>query len=359
MNSPVLLLDLAVVRSRYVMLRSLLPDAEIAYAVKANPHAAVLSCLAELGASFDVASGPELEAVLEAGARAQNIEYSHPIKPVSYVTAAYSAGVQRFTVDGVDELKKIADHAPGSRILIRIGVDHTGAAWPLDDKFGVSVVEAVELLRLADKLGLVAAGVTFHVGSQQRNPDSYTKAFLLVQEIFLIARAEGLHLDEVNIGGGLPSYASADEGVPALNLYTRNIQKGMAGLPEGTRLTCEPGRYLVADAGTIEATVLGVVQRDGARWVYLDAGIYQGLTETSHVKAPCWSSKDSSGAVSVPTVLAGPTCDSLDVLYGGEPFLLSSALETGDKVMFGSVGAYSLTVSTVFNGFPSPEVVLA
>lgn len=355
-DGPVLTVDLAVIRDRYRQLASLLPDLEIAYAVKANPHPRVLACLRELGSSFDVASASELADVLAAGAAPEHIEYSHPIKPLAHLGRARQSGIRRYTVDGEEEIAKLAATCPGARVLIRMDVDHEGAAWPLADKFGVSGSEVGPLAARARDLGLDVAGLAFHVGSMQRAPIAYTNA--LVKSATVLAQVHERHrirFNEVNVGGGLPGYLGATP-PPPLAEYAAAIAAGAASLPPDVQLVAEPGRYLVADSGTLRATVIGTAVRAGLRWVYLDAGYYHGLGETDAVPTRFTHDRVTEQTEMAPTILAGPTCDSVDVLYRRAPVLLPVDLATGDRLLFHSVGAYCFNVSTQFNGFAAPDV---
>lgn len=350
--TPYLDLDLTVVSDRYRALARLMPELEIAYAVKANPHPAVLQLLAELGASFDVASAAELRSVLACDVDPARIEYSHPIKSPDDLAYAWQSGVRRFTADDPDEIFKISRHCPGARILIRIEVDHHGAAWPLADKFGTTTVDAVTLLGLVRDHDLIPGGVAFHVGSQQRNPRAFTRALEQAAQVARQCAELDITIDEVNIGGGLPSFM-ANDGVSPLEDYVDAIRDGKEGLSNVVRLVAEPGRYLVADAGQLHTQVMGTATRGGQLWVYLDAGFYHGLGETGAI-----GTRFSTNASGDPVlaVLAGPTCDSVDVLFDRQPQLLPDGITAGDAVVFHGAGAYTLSTATTFNGFPAPSV---
>lgn len=350
--TPYLDLDLTVVRDRYLALKGLLPELEIAYAVKANSHESVLNSLAALGASFDVASAGELRQVFPLVSSPNLIEYSHPIKSIIDLEFARSLGVSRFTADDAQEVRKIARYCPGARILIRIEVDHRGAAWPLADKFGTTDLEAVSLLRLAADNGVVPVGITFHVGSQQLNPRSYTAALSKVAAIAQNALMDGITISEVNIGGGLPAFTTND-GVPLLEDYVEAIKDGLVLFDNPVHLVAEPGRYLVADAGQLHTSVIGCANRGGQKWVYLDAGVYHGLGETAAIGARFSSNSRGEPALAI---LAGPTCDSVDVLYDRQPQVVPGNLSTGDELVFHGAGAYTLPTSTQFNGFSAPSV---
>lgn len=342
-TTPVLVLDLDAVEQAVRDFRAHLPGVRVLYAVKACPHPAVLRRLVDLGVGFDVASAQELRDVLAAGADPADISYGHPVKPRAHVETAYAAGVRRFTADATAELAKLAVAAPGSQVVVRVTVDQAGADWPLADKYGVALDEAQALVHEARHRGLEPVGLVFHVGSQQRRAAAFAEA---VDRCADLLRTEGLPV--LNLGGGWPAQVRA--GDPALADAAAAAQRAAADLPAGVRLEAEPGRSLVAAAGSVVTTVIGTADRDGTRWAYLDAGVYSGLLEADGevTRYPLWTSAEGEP---VATVLAGPTCDSTDVLYRSTA--LPHDLAEGDRVVLGGAGAYTTCYSTVgFNGFP-------
>lgn len=317
--------------------------------MKACPQPVVLRALAARGCGFDVASPDELVTALAAGARAECISYGHPIAARAARATAVALGVHEHVVDSTAELRKLADVDPHARVSVRLAVEQGGADWPLADKYGVGVRETVELLRLAQDVGLTAAGVTFHVGSQQRDArrwrDALTRVALVVEQ----AQAVGVDVRQVNLGGGWPAQVAA--GDPSIEEAAGvALEAAHQLLPADVRLLAEPGRALVAAAGVIVSTVLGVADRPDGRWVYLDTGLYGGLLEADGGGTRYPLATTAPGEP-LPTVLAGPTCDSTDVFYRDARPLLPAGLTEGDRVLFGGAGAYTATYSTVgFNG---------
>jgi ornithine decarboxylase len=167
-EGPCLVVDLDVVRENYLAFAKSLPDSKVFYAVKANPAPEILKLLAALGCCFDVASVNETQAALEAGASPERISYGNTIKKESDIAAAFALGVTLYAVDCEAEVEKVARAAPGSRVICRIHCDGTGSEWPLSRKFGCEPEFATDILELAHKHGLVAHGISFHVGSQSR-----------------------------------------------------------------------------------------------------------------------------------------------------------------------------------------------
>jgi ornithine decarboxylase len=357
--TPCLLLDLDVVVDRYHRLRSALPEVEIYYAVKANPYPEILRLLVQLGGGFDVASPGEIAACLEAGADPAALSYGNTAKKEQAIAYAYERGIRLFAVDAPAELDKVARAAPGSRVFCRVAIVTTGARWPLSRKFGCSPDVAVDLMRRADRLGLEPYGLMFHVGSQQLIPGNWTEAIRLVAGVRRRLASDGIELSLLNLGGGLP--AQYDEAIPELAAYGAAIRAGMADADAGFgRLIIEPGRYLPGDAGLIRSEVVLVAERtepERRRWVYLDVGRYGGLTETEGdsigYRVVTTRPDGELSRQHAPVVLAGPTCDSTDVMYEVPQRPLPVDVRPGDHVDFLAAGAYTTQYASVgFNGFP-------
>jgi ornithine decarboxylase len=354
-EGPCLVVDLDVVRRNFNAFARALPDSRIFYAVKANPAPEILHLLASLGSSFDAASVPEIEMVLEAGASADRISYGNTIKKERDVARAHTLGVSLFAVDCVEEVEKVARAAPGARVFCRILTDGVGAEWPLSRKFGCVTAEAVDVLAHAESLGLVAHGVSFHVGSQQTDTGAWDRALADASAVFRDAAERGMQLAMVNLGGGFPTRYLKD--VPAAEAYGQAIFDALRRhfgnrIPE---TIIEPGRGMVGDAGVLKAEVVLVSKKsreDQLRWVYLDVGKFGGLAETMDeaIRYPIRTPRD--GASTGPCVVAGPTCDSADVLYEKTPYELPISLTIGDEVFLEGAGAYTTTYCAVaFNGF--------
>jgi ornithine decarboxylase len=354
-EGPCLVVDLEIVRNNYKAFANALPDTRVFYAVKANPSPEVLSLLARLGSCFDTASVAEIEMVLAAGATPDRISYGNTIKKERDIARAFALGVRLFAVDCKAEVDKIARAAPGARVFCRFLFDCAGAEWPLSRKFGCDTAMAVDVLEHAHRLGLEAHGVSFHVGSQQRRTQAWDLALKSAAAIFRACADRGIALSMVNLGGGFPTkYLKA---VPAVESYGRSIFRTLRkhfgnAIPE---TIIEPGRGMVGNAGIIEAEVVLVSRKseaDKVRWVYLDIGKFGGLAETmdESIRYPIRTPRD--GGEAAPCVLAGPTCDSMDVLYEKQPYELPISLEIGDKVLIEGTGAYTTTYASVaFNGF--------
>ncbi|MGB3643822.1 MAG: type III PLP-dependent enzyme [Mesorhizobium sp.] len=354
-DGPCLVVDLDVVADNFRAFERALPDSRIYYAIKANPAPEILRMLAKMGSSFDAASVAEVEMAMNAGASASRISFGNTIKKERDIARAYQLGVRLFAVDCVEEVEKIARVAAGSRVFCRVLTDGAGAEWPLSRKFGCAPVMAVDVLRRAHALGLEAYGVSFHVGSQQTDLAAWDRALGDARQVFATLAEEGIVLRMVNLGGGFPTRYLRD--VPAAEAYGQAIFDALRkhfgnAIPE---TIIEPGRGMVGNAGVIKSEVVLISKKadnDNVRWVFLDIGKFGGLAETMDeaIRYPLVTRHD--GGETAPCVLAGPTCDSADVLYEKTPYPLPLSLTIGDEVLIEGTGAYTTTYSAVaFNGF--------
>jgi len=360
--TPYVVVDVDLVEERYLQLVEVIPSARVYYAVKANPGLPVLERLVRLGSAFDVASPAEIDRCLLAGADPAHISYGNTIKKRRDIADAASCGVSRYTVDAIPELDKVADVAPDASICVRLRHDCGGADWPLSRKFGCEPADVLRLLALSAEAGM-AAGISFHVGSQQRDLDSWDETLQVVAEIARRAEQLGAAPTFLNLGGGFPG--TYREKAPTIAAYGAAVRNALTKwFPAGfAEVMVEPGRYLVADAGVLRSEVVLVSRRspeDSERWVYLDCGKFHGLAETMdeairyRLRTPHDGTAD--GAATGPVALAGPTCDSADVMYEKSAYDLPLALAEGDMVDILSAGAYTTTYSSVgFNGFPPLE----
>lgn len=357
---PCLVVDLEVIRENYLAFAKALPDTSVYYAVKANPDPKVLKLLACLGSSFDTASVQEVQLVLDAGASPDRISFGNTIKKERDIARAFALGIRLFAVDCDGEVEKIARAAPGAKVFCRILCDGTGAEWPLSRKFGCAPAMAPDVLELASRLGLQAHGISFHVGSQQANPNMWDAALQAAAGVFKELAERGIHLQMVNLGGGFPTKYLKD--VPEVKRYGQVIFESLCKhfgnrIPE---TIIEPGRGMVGNAGVIEAEVVLISKKsanDAVKWVYLDIGKFNGLAETMDemIRYPIRTPVD--GDETEPCIIAGPTCDSVDVLYEKEPYHLPISLTIGAKVLIEGTGAYTATYSSVaFNGLPPLEM---
>jgi len=358
---PTLVLDIDQVEANYAELKAGMPTAHIHYAVKANPHPAILNRLVKLGCKFDAASTQEIEMCLDAGAVPADISYGNTIKRVQDIAWAWKQGIKLYSADSEEELHKLSKHAPGCQVFIRLLVSSAEAEWPLSRKFGCSTSYAIPLLNHAKSLGLEAVGLSFHVGSQTKHPYMWYDCLDTVAAIWHDAREEGHKLWLLNIGGGFPAYYGVD--ITDSRTYGTILMDEVEQRFEGvTYIMAEPGRGMTGSAGAIAAECVLVSRKtpgDPVRWVYLNVGRFSGLAEAEGESIKYqFTVLDKESETSSPCIVAGPTCDSADVLYERNKVDFPASLTSGDRVIIWTCGAYTSTYSTIaFNGFPPLQVV--
>lgn len=358
---PTLVLDIDQVEANYAELKAGMPAAHIHYAVKANPHPAILNRLVKLGCKFDAASTQEIEMCLDAGAVPADISYGNTIKRVQDIAWAWKQGIKLYSADSEEELHKLSKHAPGCQVFIRLLVSSAEAEWPLSRKFGCSTSYAIPLLNHAKSLGLEAVGLSFHVGSQTKHPYMWYDCLDTVAAIWHDAREEGHKLWLLNIGGGFPAYYGVD--ITDSRTYGTILMDEVEQRFEGvTYIMAEPGRGMTGSAGAIAAECVLVSRKtpgDPVRWVYLNVGRFSGLAEAEGESIKYqFTVLDKESETSSPCIVAGPTCDSADVLYERNKVDFPASLTSGDRVIIWTCGAYTSTYSTIaFNGFPPLQVV--
>jgi ornithine decarboxylase len=346
-GSPLLLVDCDVIRARYRRLAAALPGVDLHYALKPLPDAAVVAALRDVGGFFDLASSGEVELVRSVGVDPERCIHTHPIKRDGDIRDALRFGVRTFVADNADELGKFVRHRRRVRVLLRVAFRAVDAVCDLSRKFGCDPEAVPELLGLAKRLGVEVVGLSFHVGSQTPTPAMHVRAIEACAALIRDARTAGHPLSVLDIGGGFP----ADYLEPAMPIeaFCEPIRAALAALPAGLRLIAEPGRYIAAPAGTCVATVTGRALRDGRWWFYLDDGVYGSFNGQlyDHASYPVAALREDGERV--PAVLAGPTCDSIDVIRENLELPL---LEAGDLIIGRQMGAYTSCSASDFNFIP-------
>ncbi len=365
-ETPFLVVDLSRIKTKYHEMVGFFPKAKIHYAMKASPAVEVINLLADLGSNFDCASIYELDRVLDCGVEPSRISYGNTIKKAKHVKYAFEKGIDLYATDSEADLKNIAKHAPGSKIFVRILVQGSETAeWPLSRKFGCHPNMAIELLIQARDLGLVPYGISFHVGSQQKDVAAWDDALAKVKYMFdWMKNEENIKLQMINLGGGFPANYISE--VNPIKVYAEEITRYLTDdyseedMPE---IILEPGRSLVGGSGVLVSDVVLISRKshtDLTRWVYTDVGLFQGLIETlgEAIKYPVYTPKMETSTSKGTVVLAGPTCDSTDIMYEEAGYQLPEELEIGDKIFWLTTGAYTNSYSSIeFNGFPPLEVI--
>jgi ornithine decarboxylase len=356
-ETPFVVIDRQIISDAYDQLGNCFPFAKVYYAVKANPATEIIELLRDKGSSFDIASIYELDKVMATGVGPERISYGNTIKKARDIRYFFDKGVRLFATDSEADLRNIAKAAPGAKVYVRILTEgSTSADWPLSRKFGCQPDMALDLLILAKQLGLVPYGISFHVGSQQRDIDVWDAAIAKVKVIFeRLKEEDGITLQMINMGGGFP--ANYIQRTNDLETYAEEITRFLKEdfgdeLPE---IILEPGRSLIANAGVLVSEVVLVARKSRTaveRWVYADVGKFSGLIETMDeaIKFPIWTEKKGEMEE---VVIAGPTCDSADIMYENYKYGLPLNLASGDRLYWLSTGAYTTSYSAVeFNGFP-------
>ena len=329
-------------------------DVVVYYAVKANSHVEILKHLRREGSSFDVASIGEIMKLIKLGVRPDRMSFGNTIKRVEDIDTAYTMGIDLFAVDSEMEIDKIARVAPRSRVFVRIHTSGLESDWPLSGKFGADVDHAVELVDWARFRGLKPIGVSFHVGSQNYNPKNWEIAIKDASKVFIRAAKEHhIILDFLNTGGGWP--VRHTKPIPSVEeIASVIVESTKKYIGSGVLIATEPGRYMVGDAGILVSSVVLRSRRLGKDWIYIDAGVFHGLMETIEnfrYEVVVYGKEDFPKKT---FALAGPTCDSVDVIY--DEIELPENTTIGDKVLFINSGAYTVEYGTNFNGIPSPPV---
>ncbi len=351
-GTPLLVLSLEQIEKNYNLLRTYMPRVKVYYAIKANPHRRILELMRDLGSNFDVASDGEIMELASLGVEGSRMIYANPMKTVNGLRACCTAGVSKTTFDSAGEIDKIARECPGATALLRIRIDNSSAHVDLNKKFGAAREQALELLQKAKAAGLDAAGIAFHVGSQTTSADPYLNALDIAREIFEEAAANGMQLRIMDIGGGFP----IPEPRVRFNLKEM-LQQINARLDEdfpGVEIWCEPGRFICGTAVNLITSVIGVTERGGQPWYFLDDGLYGTF---SGVLFDQWDFKLISfkEGEQVAATFAGPSCDSLDIMFRGK---MTVRQEEGDLILVPICGAYTSASATTFNGFSKANFVV-
>ena len=351
-QSPFLLLDSSFIRNQARKFIAAMPRVKPHFAVKANPDIRVLKICKEEGTGFEIASRCELDSLLSIGIEASEIFYSNPVKSKAYIQYAAEKGVEWYSIDSIEELRKVHSIKPDAKLYLRIYTTNEGSYCPLSGKFGAHAEDIARIIDEAATIQADLAGVTFHVGSQCTNVENWRVGIRTAHEVFQQMQNAGLNPRLLNLGGGYPVPLSHP--VPDIEQIADVINTELTLFPETVKVIAEPGRYMIAGAGCLVTSVVGTTQRNDERWLYLDTGFYGGLMELKD-GLPFVLKTDKQGP-QAPWTIAGPTCDSIDVCAQNYP--LPGDLCEGDIIFVLSAGAYSNACATTFNGFPSPEVVV-
>ncbi len=352
-GSPLLIVDCQRVREQYRKLHKALPGVDLHYALKPLPHPAVVETIVELGGWLDLATTGEAQLVAQLGVDPARCIHTHPIKRDIDIRNALQLGVKIFVADNPDEVRKFEAYRGQCELLLRVSFRSPGAVCDLSRKFGCDPEDLVDLARLARKLGIAVRGLSFHVGSQASDAGKHVEAIEVCARLMAKARREKLGVfDTLDIGGGYP--IEYGQKVADIGRFCAPIRAALAKLPARLRIIAEPGRYICGPAAIGVATVMGRARREGHWWYYLDDGLYGSYSGQlfDHAKYPVESLRQSDEKFA--SVLAGPTCDSIDVIAEN---MMLPALKAGDLIVGRAMGAYTWASASEFNFFPKATVV--
>lgn len=351
-GTPTLFLSASRVRESYRSLTAALPGVELFYAVKSNSDPSLVQILSDEGSSFDVCTNGEIRIVEECGVTGSRCLHTHPIKQEHEIARALDFGIRLFVVENPAELDKMVRYKDRAQVLVRVAVQNPSSLVNLSYKFGAAPQDALPLIRKAAELGITVRGISFHTGSQNENNLKYIEALDYCRDICRMAALSGVSLDIIDIGGGFPiSYIS---GAPQPAEFCLPINEYLGRFFANYRIIAEPGRFISGPAVTLACRVIGRSVRNGMRWYYLDDGLYGSFSgkmydHADYPMAPARQGKKYN------SVLAGPTCDSIDVLYEN---IALPELEIGEILLFGSMGAYTSASASNFNGYDKPKIVV-
>ena len=352
-GSPLLIVDCQRVREQYRKLHKALPGVDLHYALKPLPHPAVVETIIELGGWLDLATTVETQLVTQLGVDPSRCIHTHPIKRDIDIRNALHLGVKIMVADNPDEVRKFEAYRDKAELLLRVSFRSPGAVVDLSRKFGCDPEDLIELARLARKLAIPVRGLSFHVGSQATDPGKHVEAIEVCAKLMAQARREkhGVY-DTQDNGGRYP--IEYGQKVADIGRFCAPIRAALAKLPKRLRIIAEPGRYICGPAAIGVATVMGRAKREGHWWYYLDDGLYGSYSGQlfDHAKYPVESLKENEEKF--PSVLAGPTCDSIDVIAEN---LMMPALKAGDLIVGRAMGAYTWASASEFNFFPKATVV--
>jgi ornithine decarboxylase len=351
--TPFLVLSPSRIIKSISILRKNLPGVKIFYAMKSNPNNAILQIIKNLVDGIDVASYGESSICREVGISSDNIIHTNPIKKETDLECSVTQGIKWFVIDNMEEIKKIKKLAPCSNLLLRIAINNPHCMVNLSAKFGAQEHEILPMLKSARSKGLNVRGISFHVGSQCTEPNTYYNALKYVRKIFNDANTAGFTFDTIDVGGGFPiSYKDA---LPTLSQFCTVLRKGLREFfPYDLNFLMEPGRCISGGCITLVTRVIGRAKRNGITWYYVDDGVYGAFSGKLFDKCDYRLVSNRPGSLEE-CIVAGPTCDSIDIVAHNQKL---PKLAVGDLLLAPGMGAYTIASATSFNGFAPPRTIV-
>lgn len=351
-GTPLMVVSRREIAEKFSILSDYLPGVHIYYAVKANAHPNILEVVKQNTDRFDVCSAREILAVKNVGVDAANMIHTNPIKKPEDIRFAVDQGVNWFVFDNECELEKFGPYGKDINLMLRLSFPNTDCVVNLSYKYGVPAEQAADLVMKATGMGLTVRGLCFHVGSQNLNPYKYTGAIAECKRVFNYLALQGIYLDYLDIGGGFP-VEYIESIMPLRNFFTP-IQEALDSYFPSTTIIAEPGRFIVGDAANLILTVVGKSKRNNVWWYYVDDGVYGSFSGRLYDHCDYSIITDREGPREQ-CIIAGPTCDSFDVIYHNS---IMPHLEAGDVLIALSMGAYTTCSASHFNGFPPARTIV-
>ncbi|KAG8533145.1 uncharacterized protein KY384_001928 [Bacidia gigantensis] len=337
-------------RQRWKMM---LPRVEAHYAVKCNPEPTVIRLLARMNSSFDCASIPEVEAVLEHGVDPSKIILAHPRASVRQKVAAINHGVRQMTVDTKQQLHDAKKYFPTAKLLIRLAPDDSKSKCRLSAKFGCSFDKAKELLHVAKHEGLDVVGIAFHIGSDASDTQAPFNATMLARDLINYAEDSGLYSFSVlDVGGGFTDHL--------FEPMAASLKAALEFIPQSIRVIAEPGRFMVSSAFRLACQVNDIDyegNNEGNIPIHINAGVYSDLANVisdHQVRIPKLLCKQDPSSESFRYRVWGPTCDNFDEVVKSCSL---PKVSQHDWLYFEEMGAYTIPCATEFNGIRRADIM--
>jgi ornithine decarboxylase len=329
-------------------------NVKIFFPVKTNNNHTLLDLLNKNGSHFEIASKGELETLKKINVNCDKVLFGNPVKIESHIKSAFKKNVNAYAVDCLNEVEKISKIAPKSNVYLRLEVNNIGAEWKLNKKFGIESKNAIQLIQQIIKNGLYPTGISFHVGWNNENIETWKKSLVLCKKLFSECVKNNIHLKFINIGGGFPAhnlnqYTLLDKISKEINPIIKEIK-----LKFNVEIYAEPGSFITANAGILVTKVFNIRKRNNQNWAFVDASICEGFYWIySGIKYKTFAFPNPNHSIKLKKfIITGPTCDSQDVFSGNQ--LLPENISTKDFLLIYPAGAYNIS-SNEYNGFPFPK----
>ncbi len=356
-GTPTMVYSRTILQRNYETMRLEMPGVELFFAAKANPDHGILRNLFEFGSSVDICSYREMQAAMDAGFKPQQMIHTHPCKTIANLVDCYAEGLQWFTFDAPSEIAKFVKHTPDANLILRLAANSQSSLIDLSSKFGCPPADAAQLLLQANQSGLTVKALSFHVGSQCLDPADFRVMLRQARGVWDEGIRIGIPLEVLDIGGGFPAPYTAE--IMSLERYCRSLQVALndifGDVRDRIRVIAEPGRGLVAECATLIVRVIGKSSRGVTTQYVIDDGLYGAFSGMVYDHAQFLPLvENAEHRFAKPCTIAGPTCDSGDILFRDQ---MLPDLEVGELLLIPTMGAYSSASASGFNGLDLPRYV--